>query len=347
MAKGNLSVGSGTRVGSFNIPLSITEAVSAVSNANLNAVAVDGNGITGVSFVISGSGASYNIAVILPNGVTGRFRLSLQGTVTPVGSGVAEAVTSNTVTIAYDTASVVIANWGTIEYRDGGEIVLPVVFGEDITYLHKTDFTLERVAGDEVWEVIDDYWLVQRADSQGNVDARTFYLHFLMVPDKQGRFRVSLTGYVFKTATTIRDDVRIDPIEVPYNTSVPEVSDRRVVRTGERIDLILLYDAPCTVNDPTVEFGSDMAMFSDFLDYDGPNLSTDPSTTEPLPNFYRKVSNDYPTLPLPEELPEADWATEDLTTENATIYLLRWTGIEESADFGVTVKPGFVRGPVR
>ena len=338
MATGNFSVRSGTRVGNFFIPLSINAAVSGLTTANLNAVAVDGNGITGVSFAVNGSGARYNISVNLPNAATGRFRLSLQGMVTTVGSGVTEAVTSNEVTIAYDTASVVVANWGTIEYRDGGEIVLPVVFGEDITYLHKTDFTLARVAGDEVWEVIDDYWLVQRADSQGNVDARTFYLHFLMVPGNSGRFRVSITGYVFKTATTIRDDVRIDPIEVPYNTSVPEVSDRRLVRTGERIDLILLYDAPCTVNDPTVEFGSDIAMFSDFLDYDEANL--DP------PNFYRKVSDDYPELPLPDELPEADWTTEDLTTENATIYLLRWANVEESVDFGVTVKSGFVRGPV-
>ena len=338
MATGVFSVRAGTRVGNFSIPLSINGAVSGLSTANLNAVAVDGNGITGVSFAVNGSGARYNISVNLPNAATGRFRLSLQGMVTSVGSGVTEAITSNEVTIAYDTASVVVANWGTIEYRDGGEIVLPVIFGEDITYLHKTDFTLARVAGDEVWEVIDDYWLVQRADSQGNVDARTFYLHFLMVPGNSGRFRVSITGYVFKTATTIRDDVRIDPIEVPYNTSVPEVSDRRLVRTGERIDLILLYDAPCTVNDPTVEFGSDDAMFSDFLDYDGANL--DP------PNFYRKVSDDYPELPLPEELPEADWTREGLTTENATIYLIRWTGIDESVDFGVTVKPRFVRGPV-
>ena len=339
MATGAFSIRSGTRIGNFNIPLSFTEAVSGVGVSNLNAVAVDGNGITGVVFAVSGSGASYNIAVTLPDDRTGRFRLSLQGTVTPVGSGITEALTGNEITIAYDTASVVMASWGELEYREGGEIVLPVVFAEDIAYLHKTDFTLSRVAGDEVWEVIEDYWLVERVGV-----ARTFYLHFKIAPNKRGQFSVDLTGYVWKTATVVRDDVRIDPITVAYATIEPEIVDERVKRTTvddnhDRIDWIIQWNVHCTINDPREEFGDLQAQFADFLDYQGEDL--DP------PNFYRLVGvdGDFPEVPLPDDLPSTDWTDQNLITEEATIYLLRWGRVLKGTDVNVKIKAPLVRGP--
>ena len=336
MATGAFSVRSGTRIGNFNIPLSFTEAVSGVGVSNLNAVAVDGNGITGVVFAVSGSGANYNIAVTLPDGQTGRFRLSLQGTVTPVGSGITEALTGNEVTIAYDTASVVVANYGTVEYREGGEIVLPVVFAEDVAYLHKTDFTLERVGDSkEVWEVIDDYWLVERVGV-----ARTFYLHFKIAPNKRGRFSVDLTGYVYKTATVVRDDVRIDPITVAYNTTVPEIVDFDIPANyvpGETFDVILQLNTSVTFS-PAPADGT----FLDHFIFEGADLGT--------PNLYRKTDDTYPTQAV-GDFPvggNADWTQDDLTTETATIYLLRWDPVvgNPQGAFNLTLKQGAVRGPV-
>ena len=224
----------GVQVGNFIIPLSLTEAVSGLSNTNLNAVAVEG---TLPTFAITGSGTDYNIAVTLPTaGATGRFTLALQGNVMVVSSGITEALTSNTITIQYDNASMVTASWGTVDYRDGGEIVIPITFGEDITLLHKSDFTFEKVVPmgadaddvDDVWTVIDKYWLSQEVDDGNLADPRTFNLHIKMRPDKKGTFRVDLTGYVYKTASTIRDDVQIAPLLVPYGYIVPEIVDFEV-----------------------------------------------------------------------------------------------------------------------
>ena len=249
MAQANIQASTETYTGDFSIPISFDADYNGVDTSIFTLTPLTENGITDVTFEVMGSGNAYNLIFQLPPNVEGSFTIAITGMVTPQGGSSPESVMAAVATVTYDNASTVDANWGTVDYLEDGRIVLPVVFGEDIAYLHETDFTLEKVEGDEPWEVIEDYWLVQRADAGGNVDDRTFYLYFQMLPDKKGKFRVSLTGYVWKTATTIRDDVMIDPIEVAYGYIVPRIVDFDIpaqYAPGTNFDTRLAYNTRVT-----------------------------------------------------------------------------------------------------
>ena len=66
-----------------------------------------------------------------------------------------------------------------------------------------------------------------------------------------------------------------------------------------------------------------------------------------IPNIFRKTDNTYPQLPISETL-GSEWTDQDLQTVAASIYLLRWSPVDSSAEgiFNIMLKPGFVRGPV-
>ena len=222
------------------------------------------------------------------------------------------------------------ATFGTVEYKENGVIAVPVTFAENVFAPSKTVFPITQVSGNALTDV--EYTLVGQNTA--------FQLIFEMPLNRKGEFRISGNGSVLKASGTW-DTVTATALDVPYSTIVPELVDHRLDRRDGRIDVILQYNTDCTINDPETEFGDD-AQFADFLDYAGTNL--DP------PNFYRKVNNDYPDIPIPvfEDVSgNSDWTQDDLKTEDATIYLLRWGNVAEDVDFNVTVKPGFVRGPVR
>lgn len=133
------------------------------------------------------------------------------------------------------------ASFGTIEYREDSEIVVPITFEADIFYVNKTAFKMERITGEEVWEVIEDYALLN------SNDARTFYLHFQMQLNKKGSFKISAIGDVYKTYSS-REVVQITPINVAYNTAVPQVVKAVVdpLIPGERLTLRYAFNVPVT-----------------------------------------------------------------------------------------------------
>lgn len=229
----------------FGVTVTLDMPIEALPKSIVTLRAVLGHGISGVDFSVSGSGTTWNLMFTIPAERDGIFEISLNGEVTVVGESMPEAVTvTQPLLVRYDTTTAVSASWGDIDYRDGGVIVLPVVFGEEITHLHKSDFTLTRDEGAEVWEVVEDYWLVQRVGV-----ARTFYLHFQISPEKKGRFSVELTGYVWKTATTIRDNVMIDRKVVPYGTIVPKIVDYEIPGSytfGENFDVLVEFNTLVT-----------------------------------------------------------------------------------------------------
>lgn len=331
MPNATLSPPQGTQTDNFTVGIMFDVGVTDFAADTLSVTAVSGNGITGVTFVVlpdpDTDRSTYNVSFQLPEDVAGALKIDITGMVTPVGSSTPEAVVATAVTVAYDNITNVSATLGQVEYRDGGEIAVPVTFGETVI-ASKTVFEITHVSGAALTGI--EYVLLG--------EGTAYELVFTVPPDRRGSFRISADGYVLKTATGVWDNVVIVAVTVNYSTIEPELVDHRIVRTGERVDVILQYNVSCTVTDPKGQFGSDDATFADFLDYAGANL--DP------PNFYRKLNGDYPTLPLPAELPETDWTDMGLTTEEATIYLLRWGSVDESVEFNVTIKPGFVRGPV-
>lgn len=313
----------------FEIGVTLDMAIQALPKSIISLRTIAENGRDGVDFTVSGSDRTWNLNFTIPSEKEGTFEILIDGSVTPVGSSTPDSVMSNALVVVYDTTVNVSATIGPVtadSYKEDGVIAIPVTVVENVI-ISKNAFPITHVSGDNLSGVA--YALYG--------ENATYELVFKVPENKSGRFRISAEGDALKT-NGVWDNVIATPVEVAYSTVEPELVDHRVVRTGGRIDVILQYGIDCTLNDPVTEFG-DGAQFADFLDYAGTNLSP--------PNFYRKADNDYPDIPLPAELPEADWISDaTLTTADATIYLLRWESVAESVEFNVTIKPGFVRGPV-
>lgn len=142
MITANISTYNPIEIGNFNIPISLTEPISGFTISNFQKTALDGNGDTDISFDILGSGQNYNVAVNLPENQTGAFRLYLVGLVVAESTGENEIISSNKVTIQYNTKryiNVEIAD--PITQSDGCKKVL-IHFQEKVMHITKWYFQL-------------------------------------------------------------------------------------------------------------------------------------------------------------------------------------------------------------
>lgn len=205
-----------TQIGNFSLEVTFGVAVSGFEKTDVNLRALTGNGITGVDFSISGVEpvASFMLMFTLPATAEGSFEISITGMVTPEGGSTPEAVMAASVVVVYDTTTNVTATFGTVEYREGNVIAVPVTFGESVI-APKTAFTATRVTGDALTGIT----YVIRGEGTD------FELEFTIPPDREGSFSVSANGYVLKTATSVWDNVIITPITVVYNSIVISVVD--------------------------------------------------------------------------------------------------------------------------
>ena len=226
----------------------------------------------------------------------------------------------------------VTATFGDIKYRENGVIGVPVTFGEAVIANAKTIFRITHVSGDPLQGI--DYRLVGKNTA--------YALVFAVPPDRSGRFQITAKGEVL-LATGSWDNVVASALDVDYDTSIPRLKDYDIpadYTAGEIFDVILQFDTEVTFNDAATHFGDMNATWRDFFVFEGAQIGGPP-------NLYRKTNNTYPTLPLAEDL-GTDWTQADLTTEEATIYLLRWDSVQSGAEgiFNLTLKPNAVRGPV-
>lgn len=324
-----------TQTANFSIAVMFPNgAVTGLEKTDINLRARTENGITGVDFSITGTQptANFTLMFTLPSNAQGSFEISITGMVTPQGGSTPEAVMSNSVVVHYDTTGNVTVTFGTVEYRDGGEIAVPVTFGEAVVANAKTVFPITHVSGDDLAGI--EYYLLG--------ENTAYELVFTVPPDRSGRFQVAANGDVL-LATGTWENVMVTAKTVAYNTGVPKLKNYDIpeyyVHT-ENFNVILQFDTDCTVNNPMTFFDDLNATYLDFFIFEGADLGT--------PNLYRKIDDVYPTLPLPASL-GTDWTQTDLQTTEATIYLLRWDAVSNSAEgiFNITVKPGFVLGPVK
>ena len=167
-----------------------------------------------------------------------------------------------------------------------------------------------------------------------------FTLIVAVPQDRSGRFSVDLAGSVFKRTDSEYDQVSATAVTVDYDTRVPFIEDYdvpAVFTPGEIFDVVLQFNVPVTFVDPVDKFGSPDATFLDHFIFEGAALG--------LPTLYRKLDDTYPDLPIPDL---SEWSNMDLTTEEATLYLMRFDPVSESAAgaFNLTLKEGSVKGPV-
>lgn len=218
------------------------------------------------------------------------------------------------------------ATFGVTTYSAGGVIAVPVTFGENVIAPSKTIFGISHVSGDPLQGI--DYRLVGKDTA--------YALVFAVPPDRSGRFQITANGEVL-SATGSYENVVASALDVDYDTSIPRLKDYDIPEdytAGEIFDVILQFDTDATVS-PAPTGGT----FLDHFIFEGADLGT--------PNLYRKTDDVYPTLPIAETLP-AEWTQANMTTEEATIYLLRWNPVagDPQGIFNLTVREGAFRGPV-
>ena len=233
------------------------------------------------------------------------------------------------------------ATFGTVEYRDGGVIAVPLNFAKDVIVPSKSICSITRVSGPDLTAV--SVQIIGDDKFKKNGKGRACEVVFEVPPDRKGSFSVAITGTVLNASTRKWDTVTVAASTVTYDTRIPHIVNYDIpadYTVGEKFDVILQFDPAATFDDPVAAFNNTDATFLDFFIFEGADLGT--------PNLYRKTDNTFPTLPLPTEL-GTDWTQDNLQTEEATIYLLRWEAVQEGAVgvFNLTLKPGAVRGPVR
>ena len=220
------------------------------------------------------------------------------------------------------------ATFGTVEYRENGVVAVPMTFGENVV-AGKSIVEIARVSGDTLTGL--EYRLVGSGTD--------FSVIISVPPDRSGRFSLNLAGSVFKRTDSVYDQVSATAVKnVDYSTVLPRIVDYDIPANyiaGENFDVIFQYNTPSTVS-PEPPGGT----FLDHFIFEGAHLGT--------PNLYRKTDDTYPQLPIPATLP-AEWVQTDMTTQPATIYLLRWSPVigNPQGNINITPKPGFVRGPTR
>ena len=223
------------------------------------------------------------------------------------------------------------ADFGTVEYRDGGVIAIPLTFTEtDVIVPSKSICRVTHVSGSELTGV--NYRMIGKG--------RAFETVVEMPPNRKGSFSVAITGTVLNVSTREWDSVTVTAKTVPYNTTVPEIMLFDIPASytpTEKFDVLLQFNVPVTF-EPAPTGGT----FLDHFIFEGADLGT--------PNLYASSGNTLPTELLPDDLSDAadTWSPVSSTSSEASIYLLRWTEVNENAKgvFNLTLRPGRVRGPV-
>lgn len=318
------------KTGNFNLTVNFDVAIRDFTSVNVQLAAVSGNGNTNVTFQPTGSGDSYNLGFILPEDVEGSFTVRLIGMVTRVGGSSPEGIMATAVTVTYDNRSSIAARFGELRYADNGNIGLPIIFMEDVLYFHKTDCEIKHIFGNALYDM--EYFLT-------GSDSRTFELTFIPPAGRRGVFSVDINGYVFKTATSIRDNVVITPKLVPYNSYKPVIT-KYIVPDALTVGV---WDIWFETDIPAIGVGID-----DFIG-EGPNVGT--------PVLYRACSLDVePKLPEAPSDPAynaaviGDWVLD--TTGNSRVqakyFVLRWNVPEslKGRRYSVSHREGSFRAPV-
>ena len=197
-----------TQTTNFQLDVEFDEAVPDFADRHLRLYKLRDNGTKDVEITISGMSTEFTLAVALPSMKIGAFALSIGGmTIKTVGSQmVSESLTSNVVFVAYDTTDIKIKlDFGELEYRENGEIILPATFDENVIVLAKTTFFVRHVSGN-----IDgvDYIILG--------ENKEFELVFDVPATQKGSFRVDPSGQILKVDTQTHHSIIGTPKLIPF-----------------------------------------------------------------------------------------------------------------------------------
>ena len=213
MINANITNFISTHIGNFSINIAFADDVEDFALSDIAFRAVSGNGITGLSFALSGSDSDYMVAVTVPNSVDGAFSVEITGQVTVSGSS--QNVVATVRTFRYDTIFDVVVGFGNLAYTADGDITLPVGFDEDVLWFDKSDLQFTQVAGSGLYDM--EYTLLGDGDN--------YKVIFSGALNTWGAFLIDLTGDVVKADDLVREIVNTDPKLVSFNKLQPVIDD--------------------------------------------------------------------------------------------------------------------------
>ena len=337
-----------TQAGNFNVMVTFDAPVTGFDKTDVNLIARTENGITGVDFEITGSDADYNLFFTLPENVEGSFQIAIAGMmVTPDGSTTPEAVMANAPTVMYDNTLNVTASFGTVEYRDGGAIAVPLTFAEAVIAPSKSICEITYISGDDLTGI--DYRLIG--------EGTDYELVFEVSPDRAGSFSIDVRGDVFKVASHVWDNVIIAPITVNYDTRVPRIVDYDIPENyehGSKFDVRIAFNIAVTgLHENNVQ---DVFILEGAANVMGTPTPYKWTGTQP-PNLQAAV---------PDDLTRTDW--QQLASppagaptpgmngfdddgqwhgETGQYFMVRWTVDENTTGiFNMTLRENTLRGPI-
>ena len=238
------------------------------------------------------------------------------------------------------------ATFGTVEYREGGVIAVPVTFGENVIAPSKSIFEVKHISGDALTDI--GYRLIGKNTA--------FELLFEIPPDRSGSFQITANGDVFKVSNSTWDNIAITAKTVNYGTLAPRIVDYDIPENytvGEKFDV--------KIDVGTVATGLHANNVQDVFILEGAaNLMGTPTP-------YKWTGTKAPNLQtvLPDALTGTDW--QQLTAppagkptpgrnnfdadgqwhgESGQYFLVRWTVDKGTTGiFSMTLRENMLRGP--
>ena len=241
------------------------------------------------------------------------------------------------------------AEFGTVEYQEGGVIAVPVTVTENVIAQSKSIFEITHVSGDALTDI--EYRLIGQNTA--------FKLIVEIPPDRSGSFQVAANGDVFKVSSGTWENVVISSITVAYSTVIPRIKNFDIPANytpGQKFDVRIAYNVQVTGL-------SDNNVHQAFILEGAANVMG-------MPTPYKWVGASAPDFnaAVPDDLTGTDWqqlqsppADVPTTAENdfdengfwhgaaneGQYFLIRWivdpntTGI-----FNMTPRDGMLRGPI-
>ena len=299
----------------FNGLITFAGDVTLFDETDITLTAVDGNGITGVTYTVTQQTPStYSLNFTLPSDAEGAFSVQATGMVLPSGQTVELAIAANPASpvVTYDTSVAVGATWGTPDYSVGeAQVAIPITFPSEVVVADAAVFDFTPVS-----PLVD-------ADLEGlqaaiNGDGTDWTLTVTVPLDVEGDIEIDVTGEVFKVSTHVYDVVTIAALTLAVNTIVPEVVRREQPGTythGDGYDVVWQFNVPVKFYEPTAFYGDNNATYLDHFVFSGAQLGQ--------PTLYVWTGTGFPSLPLPDTL-SADWTNMVTTTGASAVYLMRY-----------------------
>lgn len=179
--QGVITAPRGMITGAFNLRFDFIRPIELMSD-DIHVEVLEGDALGCPKDNFGGSGANYHVLCYLPDGRSGKSRISVNRSDLEV----------EPVIVTYDTVRTVVATWGTPIRRGNRKVELPIAFDVAIEHLKKRNFRFSCACPFQLYGSGDAYSLV--------------------VPDRTG-LTVTVSGAVRK-ANGVRAEIESAVLEV-------------------------------------------------------------------------------------------------------------------------------------